>query len=148
MQACKRLTEADICTTMYQDVMSKLHKHLLLHLLHMHHCAGHLISSQVANPDEPTNPILPSRTIHHHQNKPSLLGLCLYAADLHQSEAATHKPLQSLLCQQFNFCLSKTQLQRILELISSSCATPNLSQHCPQSVTQLPCQHPQLWAEL
>ena len=91
----------------------------------------------MANRDEPTNLI-----------KPSLLRLSLYAADLHQSEAATHKPLQSLLHQHFDFHLSKAQLQRMLEVISSLYATPNLSQHCPESVTQLPCQHPQLWAEL
>ncbi len=82
------------------------------------------------------------------QNKLSLLCLSLHAAVLHQSEAATHKPLQSLLYQQFDFLLSTTQLQSMLELVSSSCATPNLSQHCPQSVTQMPCQHPELWAEL
>ena len=102
----------------------------------------------MANHDEPTNLIKPSWILYNHQNKPSFLCLSLYAADLHQLEAATHKPLQSLLHQHFDFRLSKAQLQSMLELISSSYATPNPSQHCLQSVTQLPCQHPQRWAEL
>ncbi len=107
-----------------------------------------LISSQMANHDEPTNLIKPSWMIYHHQNKPSFLCLSLYAADLHRSEAATHKPLQSLLHQQLDICLSKAQLQSMLELFSFPYATPNLSQHCLQNVPQLPCQHPELWAEL
>ncbi len=75
----------------------------VLHLLHMYQIQMLHYADEMANPDEPRNLI-----------KLSLLCLSLYATDLHHSQAATHKPLQSLPHQQFDVRSSKAQLQSIL----------------------------------
>lgn len=61
--------------TMYQNVRSKLHNTFCLTCCactRYRCCSMLVISPQTAIPEEPTNLIMPSWTIDHHQNKPSL----------------------------------------------------------------------------